>query len=545
MSLTLRITGLSTLCWMAATMFALTTVGPAEAQPGDVCGDFDKTQRIQRLGVHPITKRPAADHAALAHAISEHEAELRAFLATKDLSHIADELIAALKNGEGVTERALVPGEVFEWMIFREKGAVTSGGPRCLDTKKDYAAFEVTIRSRKVPTDVPKPSCDFTATGNCDAKTLAVDAANASPDVTVTLAGDGRKETILSDGQKSWSGPYENRFRATYTFTAEASREVTGEETAYTFVIPKACVNLALTKVETRKIELDTLRCKETRKVEPCPAPPPACDLTLSEDKIKVGEQIEINATGHWDTESIPVGLEIEVSDGTNLGPELPAYYDATAPGLYTVKCIATNEAGKKVTSSAPFEVVPAAAWIVRAFGAGFRTSDEISSIRQRSADLQERSKLSSHSGEGFGISAEYLFNDRIGLEAALIDGEIDARYTLDLNDLWGMADDDYGLTTLTVGPNFHLTPEKRFDLYVGPFVGFASVDGGEFSTLGETFSPDVDDEFVFGAQLGLDLPFKADGPWALHLGLRYISVSAGDLDLDPIIGTAGVAYRF
>jgi outer membrane protein W len=526
-----------------ALLLMATTAETLPAQAEDACAGYDKNQRIQRLAVHPVSKKPAADQAALAHAVSEYEAEFRALLEARGLGAIADELMAALKSGDGVTERALSRGETFQWMTFREKGALAADGPRCLDTRKDYAAFEVTIRKQTAPANPPRPSCEFTASGDCAAKTLSVDASKATDGVVVTQSGHGAEETILSGGETTWSGPYENRFRTTYAFTANAVQEVTGTETAYTFVIPKACVNLALSSVETREVALSRTTCETTHRVEPCPAPEPSCTLTLSADKVRVGEQVEIRAAGHWDTERVPEGLRLEVSDGTVLGPELPAYYDAEKAGTYTVTCTATNEVDKTATATATFEVVRP--WTVRVFGAGFRTDDEIATSGQRSPTVLERSKLSSHSGEGLGVSVEYNLKPKLGLEGALLLGNIDARYTLDLNDDWGMDADEYGLLAVTFGPNFHLTPDRRVDFYIGPFVGFASIDEPSFTALGETFEPDVDSEFIWGAQLGLDIPFQPDGPWAFHLGIRYMGLSAGDLDLDPLVGTAGVAYRF
>jgi hypothetical protein len=62
-------------------------------------------------------------------------------------------------------------------------------------------------------------------------------------------------------------------------------------------------------------------------------------------------------------------------------------------------------------------------------------------------------------------------------------------------------------------------------------------------------FVASFDRRFLWGAQLGLDVPFSGAGPWGFHGGLRYIDLSqdtdAGSLKVDPLLVELGLSYRF
>ena len=104
----------------------------------------------------------------------------------------------------------------------------------------------------------------------------------------------------------------------------------------------------------------------------------------------------------------------------------------------------------------------------------------------------------------------------------------------------------------VTIGANYHFTPQSRVDFYAGALLGYFSYDGAryDFSEVDETFDLDFGSDVGFGLKAGLDIPFKAGGPWVFSAGLRYI-VTGGDadqgdldLDVDPWIGSIGIGYR-
>jgi len=164
----------------------------------------------------------------------------------------------------------------------------------------------------------------------------------------------------------------------------------------------------------------------------------------------------------------------------------------------------------------------------------------------------------------GGWVEYERRFTDRIGLDVALlatghdVDGTL--RGTLRLidnatNDILEetpvaetekVADIDF--TPLFVGANFHLTPGRSFDVYLGPFVAWVTY--GDLELGDESIS--IDDDFGLGAVVGIDLPVGR-GRWNFSGALRYLQTEADPgsgpddrpLDVNPWIVQAGVGYRF
>ena len=255
-------------------------------------------------------------------------------------------------------------------------------------------------------------------------------------------------------------------------------------KTTTTFLIPKICANIALVGSTT-----ETLPKPEPRAPEPAPAAPPA-----------------------------PPPAPPAPPPAPPVEPEPEPEVDTGRDSRWTVR--------------------------------GFPLRMDVDDDRFDTDDGVERSSLTTSGGYGVGFNVEYRPNDRFGLEAGLLYSEIDSMLTFDSPTEWLMDHDSSSLLVLTFGPNFHLTPGKRADFYVGPFVGFASVGNPSYDLGGTvgTVSGNFDDEFVFGGQLGLDLAL-GDSSWALHFGALYLNLGVGDqgvdLDLNPLIGTIGLAYNF
>lgn len=226
----------------------------------------------------------------------------------------------------------------------------------------------------------------------------------------------------------------------------------------------------------------------------------------------------------------------------------------------------------ERVAAAAAMEAERSAAagrWNLRLFGAWASISED----QRRAFDLggalhpafpevgplqEQRDKFDFDSAFGLGADAEYMLSRRIGIDFGLSVFQSDVHYIVDLDELWLMDDDDTTWFTLTVGPNFHVTsPDSRADVYLGPLVGFAFLDDASFRVLDQNVRTDLDDEFVWGGQLGIDWR-TCRQCWTFHTGLRYLSLEgdtgissdpAGlapfDLDLDPIILMIGASRRF
>jgi outer membrane protein OmpA-like peptidoglycan-associated protein len=187
--------------------------------------------------------------------------------------------------------------------------------------------------------------------------------------------------------------------------------------------------------------------------------------------------------------------------------------------------------------------------WTFRALAGRAQTDDTIYVTETFPEGGGEHWKYVVTDGNAFALGAEYLFNRKVGLDLGYGRANFDALAEYDVYDLWEMDHDDLSPTILTVGPNFHLTPNRKADFYLGPLLSFVSFDTSTHRILGE----DVDenfgsDEFGVGAQAGIDIPFS--NKWAFAALARYLPLSTngsgfvdGDLDLDPLQFLAGLAY--
>ena len=119
-----------------------------------------------------------------------------------------------------------------------------------------------------------------------------------------------------------------------------------------------------------------------------------------------------------------------------------------------------------------------------------------------------------------------------------------------DTVDEWLMDSSDVDWLALTAGVNFHLTkPESKFDLFIGPFIGYVNFDDPSYTLGDQTTKPKLDNEFTWGIHLGFDVPARKG--WGFYGGVRYfdlgVEVQSDDIELDvnPIVVGAGISYRF
>jgi outer membrane protein len=144
-------------------------------------------------------------------------------------------------------------------------------------------------------------------------------------------------------------------------------------------------------------------------------------------------------------------------------------------------------------------------------------------------------------------VDISYFFTDHIAAEliAATSEHQIEAG-ALDLGDAWILP------PTLTL--QYHFSPDKQFSPYVGAGLNYSMFygedDGTGFNDL------DVDGGLGYALQAGFD--YWVSENWGLNMDVKYINLDvdvdvnlgathldADDVDLDPWIIGAGVAYRF
>ncbi len=184
--------------------------------------------------------------------------------------------------------------------------------------------------------------------------------------------------------------------------------------------------------------------------------------------------------------------------------------------------------------------------WNLRGFGAKVDADDAFSTS---STDPVESSKFAVSSGSGVGAELEFRPRCPFGLALGLLSADLDSMFVFDTPTEWLMDSSDVGFQMVSLGANFHLTPRSRVDFFLGPFIGIVDYDDATFSIGGDTVRRSLDGEAALGLAAGLDIPFRDNGPWAFTAGVRYLATAAEgngfELDIDPLIATAGLAYRW
>jgi outer membrane protein W len=167
----------------------------------------------------------------------------------------------------------------------------------------------------------------------------------------------------------------------------------------------------------------------------------------------------------------------------------------------------------------------------------------------------------------GLAVSGEYQVSELLGVDLGIMRTTPDVRVRSEDSEL-GLsvsATDGLTMTPLSIGLNFHLTPSKSFDLYLGPFLAYvlysdlqwtanATIDVGSVPIVVEdSLRMSVANDLAYGAVAGADIPIGSRR-WFLSGTLRYMATEldatnpegAGEnLSLDPLIVTLGVRYSF
>ncbi len=531
---------------LALTVLALGAAAvPAAAAGGEVCDGYDQKQRISRLGGRAaFSKNPVASPADLREQLDAHRAEVEALMAEKGLGNLTDALYAAVAGGDGLSERDLERGEVFQWMAFRKRSGPAASGPLCFAAKKTYDAYVVEVT--EADASMAKAACALKVSGgSCVGDPFVVDTAGSSKGVKVETKGpDASGNTPGAPG--------------TYNFTATAQTRGTKKVTTHNFVIPKVCLNLAYIGMTSKEMEGAVDSCSESARVE---VPDCRVSLAMTADPTEVrrNESIQVDVSGTYDQVQVVFkdkdGNAVEAQDaGGNAVSELTGSGAVSfkKAGTYTMAATASRCNGRcRQTETAETVVTVKPGWTARFFG--LRLDPDDGSIHQdtiRPNGVSERSLLTLDSGIGAGAGLEYHFTPRVGLEGSLLYVPLGSIFMFDLDNAWETDDDDSDMLAFLLGPNFHLTPDKKVDLYFGPFVGIVDLGGTSYQVLGETHNRSLDADTVFGVQLGLDIPFGA-GDWAIHLGARYMdmtietSENGPEIAADPLGLEVGFAYRF
>ena len=196
--------------------------------------------------------------------------------------------------------------------------------------------------------------------------------------------------------------------------------------------------------------------------------------------------------------------------------------------------------------------------WIVRGFYVKTWPSTDSYQTESVLEDLPPIfNDFSVDSGEGFEFNLEYKFNSKVGIALMGIFTDMEGTfvYGFEPGQQNPLSSDPNTVDfyTIDAGVNYHFTPDSRIDVYLGAFAGVFSYDSVTFylPELDRQFKIDFDDQFSYGLNAGIDVPFTRDGPFIFSMAVKYLlsdlkeDGGPREIAIDPIIGSIGIGFRF
>ena len=165
-----------------------------------------------------------------------------------------------------------------------------------------------------------------------------------------------------------------------------------------------------------------------------------------------------------------------------------------------------------------------------------------------------ESISYNSRSGTGLGMDLEYRASKRLGIDFGVFSASSEIEVEVGYQPFTVSASGDLKITPICAALNVHLTPDSRFDLYIGPLLAYVRYGSFKLTAgpgLFETFT--TEDDFGFGGVVGLDIGLGS-GQWSLNAAVRYIDTTLeatssdggpGTTDIDPTIYSLGVGVKF
>ncbi|MEM6701202.1 MAG: outer membrane beta-barrel protein [Acidobacteriota bacterium] len=534
---------------LTSLLLALVATGSASAQA--VCEGYTK---ISRLGGNNAFSDPIKTREDLAALFEGKRADIENMLREIGWEGNQADLFQAVADG-GASRQSFEPGTPLGWMVFRRGGAAAIRRDLCWAGREAFEGWEVqfasngTWYSMVVPeacgnlallAQAPEPICslkvDDAAGSTCENTTITVDASGSTGTVSVEVTTpSGQKRTLTAADSSSalrWNFDSDER-KGTFRFKSTS-----------TVTTPRG------TSIMCSAEESVNRACKDPEPPKPAA---PTCSIDLPSEDIFDGDEFiaRVNAAAGQGT-----SIDSVTFDGEAITAPYEVTLTADGEGPRTVRAEVTDAIGQSSSCEATATILPKPyrGWSITPFLSRIDTSDD-----QQRFDLGggERQAFWFDGGQAIGAQAEYRFNKWLGLGFGAFFGGLESNFELDFiehgREVWDMTDEDSDTFGLFAGPIFHLTPESRVDLFVGPLIGYLDYGSVDFNLQGRNFRRSYDSETALGAQLGLDIPFKADGKWSLYLGAMYFDVSAEsdnevpnfDIDLEPLFLNLGLSYDF
>ena len=159
-----------------------------------------------------------------------------------------------------------------------------------------------------------------------------------------------------------------------------------------------------------------------------------------------------------------------------------------------------------------------------------------------------------SSNGVGVAIDLEYRASRRLGIDFGVMSSSPGIEVAVDAQPLSVSASGDITIIPVYAALNFHLTPDSRFDLFIGPMLAYVLYNRIELvAGPGLTEELSARNGLGIGAVLGLDIGLGS-GRWSLNTAIRYLDTTleassadggVGETDIDPTIFSIGFGYRF
>ena len=165
--------------------------------------------------------------------------------------------------------------------------------------------------------------------------------------------------------------------------------------------------------------------------------------------------------------------------------------------------------------------------------------------------------ELSVDSGQGFELDIGYMLNRKLELVLTGIFTDLEGTFVAGIEpgeESDRVTDNNtVDFYTINLGANYHFTPDSRVDFYLGAFMGVFSYDSVKFNlpVIDEQISINFDDQFSYGLNAGIDIPFTQDGPLFAAVAVKYLisdlkeDGGPREIAIDPIIGSIGIGFRF
>jgi len=195
--------------------------------------------------------------------------------------------------------------------------------------------------------------------------------------------------------------------------------------------------------------------------------------------------------------------------------------------------------------------------WRIRAFYVGTWPSTDSYQTESVIGDSLLFSELSVDNGQGFELDIGYMLNRKLELVLTGIFTDLEGTFVAGIEpgeESDRVTDNNtVDFYTINFGANYHFTPDSRVDFYLGAFAGVFSYDSVKFNlpVIDEEIKINFDDQFSYGFNAGIDVPFTSDGPVFIALAVKYLisdlkeDGGPREIAIDPIIGSIGIGFRF